>query len=166
MRDIISVSIKTDNTEEFKEEMERRVRKALTAVGIQVASHARTELQKSPTRIDTGLLRNSITHALDGESPAIGGYSADRPSKYINENSVYSILQGAQGKSGTYGGTMPKDGDGQNSVYVGTNVEYAEYIHEGFNLPSGKKVEPNRYLKNAVENNKGEIISIIKQELT
>lgn len=156
MADTFKIEIVADNTEQVKQEMQSRVVKALTEVGINVATAAREEIQKSPSRIDTGLLRNSITHALNGESPAIGGYSADRASKYT----------GKAPEPGTYSGTMPQGKQGVHTVYVGTNVEYAEYVHEGFHLPSGKEVAPNRFLKNAVENNKGEIISIIKQELT
>ena len=156
MADSFQVNIVADNTEAAKLEMQMRVERALTAVGIQVATNAREEIQKNPSRIDTGLLRNSITHAVNGGGTAIGGYSADRPSKYT----------GKMPDPGTYGGTMPQGKKGVNTVYIGTNVEYAEYVHEGFHLPSGKKVAPNRFLKNAIENNKDEIISIIKQELT
>lgn len=156
MADSFKVNIVADNTEAAKLEMQMRVERALTAVGIQVATNAREEIQKNPSRIDTGLLRNSITHAVNGGGTAIGGYSADRPSKYT----------GKMPDPGTYGGTMPQGKKGVNTVYIGTNVEYAEYVHEGFHLPSGKKVAPNRFLKNAIENNKDEIISIIKQELT
>lgn len=151
MADTFSIHIEADNTEEVKQELERRLRKALTAVGIQVATAAREELQKSPSRIDTGLLRNSITHALDGESTAIGGYSAEKESKY----------SGKTPPPGSYGGTMPKERQGRQAVYVGTNVDYAEYVHEGTD-----RMKPNRFLKNAVENNKSQIIGIIKQELT
>lgn len=151
MGNTFSIHIEADNTEEVKQELERRVRKALTAVGIQVATAAREELQKSPSRIDTGLLRNSITHALDGESTAIGGYSAEKESKY----------NGKTPPPGTYGGTMPKEPQGRQAVYVGTNVDYAEYVHEGTD-----RMSPNRFLKNAVENNKSQIIGIIKHELT
>jgi HK97 gp10 family phage protein len=151
MGDTFSIHIEADNTEEVKQELERRVRKALTAVGIQVASAAREEIQKSPSRIDTGLLRNSITHALDGEGTAISGYSADKESKY----------SGKKPPSGSYGGSMPKEAQGRQAVYVGTNVKYGIYVHEGT-----ERMTANRFLKNAVENNKSEIVSIIKQELT
>lgn len=173
MANDFSVTIAADNTEAAKQELERRLTKALTAVGIQVSSAAKEELSKTPQRIDTGLLRNSITYALDGEGTAINSYSADRESKYMNEDSVWSILQEARPKSGSYAGTMPKEPEGRRSVYVGTNVEYAIYIHEGASNGLLKKLfgktdrlEPNHFLKNAVENNKGEIAGIIRQELT
>lgn len=152
MADSFSIHIEGDNTEEIKQEMQKRARTALNAVGIQIATAAREEIQKSPSRIDTGLLRNSITHALDGESTAISSYSADRPSKY----------SGKKPPDGSYSGTMPKEPQGKQAVYIGTNVKYAIYVHEGTDLP----MVANRFLKNAVENNISEIIGIIKQELT
>lgn len=173
MADNFHIEIKADNTEEAKEELQNSAYKALTAVGIQISSAAKEELQKSPMRIDTGLLRNSITYAMDGETTAISGYSADRPSKYMNDNSVWSILQAARPTTGTYSGTMPEEPDGKIAVYIGTNVNYAVYVHEGAASGFLKKLfgkndrmEPNRFLKNAVENNKDDIEGIIKQELT
>ena len=152
MADSFSIHIEGDNIEEVKQEMQKRVRTALTAIGIQTATAAREEIQRSPSRIDTGLLRNSITHALDGESTAISSYSADRPSKYT----------GKKPPDGSYSGTMPKEPQGRQAVYIGTNVKYAIYVHDGTDLP----MAPNRFLKKAVENNIGEINDIIKQELT
>jgi HK97 gp10 family phage protein len=45
----------------------------------------------------------------------------------------------------------------ENAVYIGTNVEYGIYVHEGT-----VKMEANRFLKNAVEKNKGEYVEIAK----
>lgn len=151
MGNSFEIHIAADNIEQAKQEIQQRARKALTAVGIQASSLARTELQRSPSRIDTGLLRNSITYALDGEGAAIGSYSADKASRY----------SGKTPPSGSYGGTTSKEPEGRQAVYVGTGVEYAIYVHEGTD-----RMAPNRFLKNAVENNQSEIISIIKQELT
>ena len=151
MADSFEIKIAADNIEQAKQEIQQRARKALTAIGIQASSLARTELQKSPSRIDTGLLRNSITYALDGEGTAISSYSADKASRY----------SGKTPPSGSYGGTTPKEPEGRQAVYIGTGVKYGIYVHEGTD-----RMSPNRFLKNAVENNQGEIISIIKQELT
>ena len=47
------------------------------------------------------------------------------------------------------------------TAYIGTNVEYAIWIHEGT-----KRIKhPNRFLKNAVVNNVDEYKSIIEDEL-
>ena len=151
MGNSFEIHIAADNIEQAKQEIMTRARKALTAIGIQVSSLARTEIQKSPSRIDTGLLRNSITYALDGEGTAISSYSADKASRY----------SGKTPPSGSYSGTTPKEPQGRQAVYIGTGVKYAIYVHEGTD-----RMAPNRFLKNSVENNQGEIISIIKQELT
>lgn len=111
----VSIHVKTDNTAQAKAEMQKKIRAALKAAGIQAASAAREEIQKSPKRIDTGLLRNSITHAMDGESAAIGSYKADRASQYT----------GKIPEPGTYTGKLPREPNDNAAVYVGTNVEYA-----------------------------------------
>lgn len=146
----MKISVKTDNTPQAKKEMQSKIRVALNAAGIQAASAAREELQKSPKRIDTGLLRNSITHAMDGQGAAIGSYKADKASKY----------SGKIPEPGTYTGKAEKEPEGKAAVYVGTNVNYAIYVHEGTDTMAA-----NRFIKNAVENNASELIEIIKQHL-
>ena len=146
----VSIHVKTDNTAQAKAEMQKKIRAALNAAGIQAASAAREEIQKSPKRIDTGLLRNSITHAMDGEGAAIGSYKADRASQYT----------GKIPDPGTYTGKSEKEPDGKDAVYVGTNVDYAIYVHEGTDTMAA-----NRFIKNAVENNAAELIEIIKTVL-
>lgn len=111
----IKITLKSDHTREAKEELMDRIRVGLEAVGIQAASAAREELQKSPKRIDTGLLRNSITHALDGESPKEGSYRADSASRY----------SGKTPPPGMYSGTLPREPSDKAAVYIGTNVDYA-----------------------------------------
>lgn len=146
----MKISVKTDNTPQAKKEMQSKIRVALNAAGIQAASAAREELQKSPKRIDTGLLRNSITHALDGNGAAIGSYKADKASKY----------SGKIPEPGTYTGKAEKEPEGKAAVYIGSNVSYSVFVHEGTD-----KMAANRFIKNAVENNASELIEIIKQHL-
>lgn len=138
----------TDNTDKFKEAMDEVVLAALEAIGIHIEGEAKEELENTPRRIDTGLGRNSITHAISGEAAAISSYKADRPD--------------ASGKipSGTYSGTAPNDPPNQQAVYVGTNVDYMIYVHEGT-----QRMTANRFLKNAVERNKDQIEKYIKDGL-
>ena len=112
------------NKDAVLSELQKSVEVALEACGIKAEGYAKLELENSPRRIDTGLLRNSITHAVDGGETSIKSYSADRPSKY-SEDSVWSILQAAIPTSGTYVGTAPKESKGRRAVYIGTNVDYA-----------------------------------------
>lgn len=146
-----------DNSDLFIAAVEAAAETALDAAGMQAATLAARELQKTPSRIDTGLLHNSITWAVGGKPASISSYSADRPSKY-NENDVYSILQAA--RTGSYSGTAPADTEKTRSVYVGTNVEYAIYVHEGT-----KRMAPNHFLKNAISKNRGELSEIMKRIL-
>jgi HK97 gp10 family phage protein len=141
----------TDNSDKFIEEMRRRAEIALEAVGIHVEGEAKEELENSPRRIDTGLLRNSITHALSGEAPAISSYSGDKPSRYGKSQEI---------PHGSYSGTVPTDPDNAKAVYIGSNVQYAAYVHEGTS-----RMSPNRFLKNAVTRNEEQIRKYIEREL-
>ena len=100
-----------DNSDAVMSEMAKRARVALEAVGIQAEGHCKQELSNTPKRIDTGMLRNSITHAVDGKPPAKSSYHGDRANR-----------QGVT-PSGSYKGSVPTED--KPAVYVGTNVEYA-----------------------------------------
>lgn len=127
-----------DHTEEVKEAAAQAVEAALEAVGVQAAGYV------SPLApADTGLLRNSITWALDGGSPAISEYASDDGTK-----------------KGTYSGTMPKDGKNERSVYIGTNVEYAAYQEFGTS-----RIDAKHYIQRGVQNHKSEYNEIIKEYL-
>jgi len=134
----------TDNSNQVIEEMQRKAKIALEAVGIQAEGHCKQELSNTPKRIDTGLLRNSITHALGGEAPAKASYRADKPKK------------NGETPSGSYSGSAPKKKD--PVVYVGTNVEYAPYVEMGTT-----RMAPNHFIKNGVTRNLDEYRRIIEQ---
>lgn len=136
----MSVDI-TDNTEEILGALQQQIEAGLEAVGIQAEGYAALNLENSPRRIDTGLLRNSITHAISGKSPAKGTYKSDDGSK-----------------SGSYSGTAPNDAD--KAVYIGTNVEYAGYVHDGTS-----KMAPNRFLSNAASSHASEYREILEEYL-
>ncbi len=116
-----------DNSDEIKEKTKAAIKVALDAVGMQASSLAKRELQNDPARIDTGLLRNSITHAVSGEPAAIRGYHASGGSKRNKDGSRASANSKNAGevKVGFYSGNAEDDPDGKKSVYIGTNVEYA-----------------------------------------
>lgn len=85
---------------------------ALESIGIHIEGEAKEELENTPRRIDTGNLRNSITHEVH---------------------------------------------QSEKCVVIGTNVNYAHYVHEGT-----VNMAPNRFLKNAVERNKDQITQFLK----
>ena len=138
-----------DHSDEYLKEVADRVEIALEAIGIHLEGEAKEELENSPRRIDTGLLRNSITYALDGEPAANPTYHADN----ANKNGSTNI--------GSYSGTAPKEKGNDRSVIVGTNVEYALYVHEGTS-----RMSPNRFLKNALDRNKDQINEYIENALS
>lgn len=152
--------IRDNHISEILDHLDSAIETALDAAGMQAATLSARELQKSPERIDTGLLRNSITWALAGKPAAISSYQADRPSEHYSDNSVWAVLQAAQHGSGSYSGTAPADDEHTQSVYIGTNVEYAVYVHEGT-----KRMVANRFLKNGVLGNREELTEIIKKTL-
>lgn len=56
-----------DNTDEVLSALERAKKRGLEAIGLAAEGHA-----KEITPVDTGRLRNSISHATDGDSAYIG----------------------------------------------------------------------------------------------
>ena len=113
----------TDNSEEFQKQFRYACLKALHWVGGLCESEVKQKLTDNQSVI-TGLLRNSITYALAGKEPQIKTYSSD-------DGTI----------SGEYEGTAPEEDDEhEESVYIGTNVEYAPYVELGHSQ------EPGRYV--------------------
>ena len=48
----------------------------------------------------------------------------------------------------------------EKAVYIGTNVEYAPYVHEGT-----VNMSPNKFLRNAVEHNQDQIKQYLEENL-
>lgn len=107
------IEIVENHIPETEAELDERIIKILTEWGLIGERYA-----KAKCRVDTGLLRNSITFALDGEKPNTQSYKADRPKEGKEE-----IL------SGSYDGVAnPENDKNIRSVSLGTNVEYSLYI--------------------------------------
>ena len=105
-----------DHSDEYRRHLLEQLPAALEAIGIHIEGEAKEELENTPRRIDTGNLRNSITHEVS---------------------------------------------ESENAVYVGTNVEYALYVHEGTS-----RMEANRFLTNAVDRNRDQINQYLMDALT
>ena len=125
----------TDNSAKLLTELEKASLAALHAVGLQAVKHM---VERVP--YDTGLLRNSLTYALDGEGAQKSNYKADK---------------GAE--TGSYTGTTPKEGSNRRAVIIGTNVEYAVYQEYG---TSQTPAQP--YIRPAAANHTDEYKAIIK----
>ena len=104
------VDIQQNNLRQFEEAMDDAVLAALEEIGLAAERFAKRE-----TPVDTGRLRNSITHALDA---------------------------------------------GTDSVYIGTNVEYAPYVELGVRGRKGKKM-----LTRAAQEHKDFYEGILKKHL-
>ena len=130
----MSVEIK-DNREIVFENMSEALLRALEKIGLVAEGYA-----KKLCTVDTGLLRNSITHALSGEPAAISTYSAD---KAKGNKPV---------QTGEYSGSAPEESNpSKMAVYIGTNVEYAPYVE----LSTGKHTEGGRPTKWIYKDDKG-----------
>jgi HK97 gp10 family phage protein len=150
-----------DNSDQVLAALHESVDRALIICGMTAENYAK---KLCPTQ--TGLLKNSITFALDGEATQISTYKAD-----IGD------------KSGSYSGVAEKTAS--RSVALGTNVEYASYVELGTgakNTPGGRpdpwgyiddegqahhtggsKAKP--FLKPAVADHKNQYKNIILSEL-
>lgn len=109
----------TDNSDEILSRMDSAIEVALEKIGLAAEGYA-----KRLCRVVTGRLRNSITHAT-ATYPGVGVYED-------NEGNVFD--------DATADGTPEK-----NTVYIGTNVEYAPYVELGTSRTSARP-----YLKPAV----------------
>ena len=122
----------TDNSAIFKKAKDEAVARALEAIGLTAERHAK---ERCP--VDTGLLRNSISHAVSGEAPAIKSYKAkygsNRYKKGKNAGKRYSASSKNAGTVGVgfYSGKTPEEPNGKKAVYIGTNVEYAQKQETG-----------------------------------
>lgn len=149
------VKIENDNRNLLLNELEDRVKVALRAVGMQAVTDVVKVMRKSTTGkkdskgkyigkgyvVDTGLLKNSITFAVSGESPNISSYSADEGTG-----------------SGAYSGKAPEDK--VPAVYIGTNVEYGKYVQFGTS-----KMRPRDFLISPLRANLGKYKEIITKYL-
>lgn len=129
----------TDFSPQVLAELDGRLDIGLNNCGIEGELYAVAALEGSPRRVDTGLLKNSVTHALAGQAPAKGTYFSDDGSK-----------------SGSYEGSAPGGG---KAVYIGTNVDYAGYVHDGT-----RKMAANPFIASAV-NHGDRYKQIVKQAL-
>ena len=102
--------IVNDNTDEVLAALQAAIDNGLEAIGGQAEGYAALNLENEPRRIDTGRLRDSITHVVQDKA-----------------------------------------------AYIGTNVEYAGYVHDGTS-----RMAPNRFLTNAGQEHAEEYREIMK----
>ena len=127
----------TDNSAIFKKAKDEAVARALEAIGLTAERHA-----KEQCPVDTGRLRNSITHAT---------------SEYSGQGS-YTDNHGNGFSDATAKGTPEK-----NAVYIGTNVEYAkkQELGDSYHHNSGQA----HFLRDAVATHGDEYKRIAEAQL-
>lgn len=153
MSDGMEFKVSNDHTDEVEDALARAIEVYLTEAGLHLEGEAKKAIEANPRRVDTGLLRNSITFALGGKPANTQTYHASYGSKYGNGGRIDASDEGAGSVGvGRYVGTAPAPGPNEDTLYLGTNVTYAPYVHEGTS-----RMTPNRFLTNAVEWNKDQL---------
>lgn len=145
-----------DNSDKVLKELGEKINIALEMVGQQAERNA-----KMLCPVDTGLLRNSIAHAVAGEQPSIGS-SYQGTAKKARTYEASSPNSKGEVKKGTYSKKMPKQGD-EHSVYIGTNVSYSIPVETGHVMPGGGHVSPKPFIRPAVENHGNEYKTIVEK---
>ena len=129
--------IENDNTNEVLQQLETQVQAALEACGNQAVSHAKQNITEAG-RVDTGAMRNSMTHQVQGETC------------YVGTNIEYAIYH-------EYGTGIYADGSGRQTPW--------SYQDAKGNWHRTRGMRPIHFLKNAIANHISEYKSIIDQYL-
>jgi HK97 gp10 family phage protein len=128
----------TDNAPQVLQELATKIEAALEACGNQAVSHAKQNIT-SASRVDTGALRNSMNHLVQGEEC------------YVGTNQEYAIYN----EFGT--GIYCDEGVGRQTPW-----SYQD-AHGDWHTTRGMK--PIHFLKNAIADHTGEYKQIIEQQL-
>ena len=118
-----------DNSDKIKSALDQAIDKGLEMIGLKAEGYAK---RKCP--VDTGLLRNSITHARAG-STIQGTYRASYGSNTYTNKQGKTVRRSATSKNaGSVGMGVISTTVGskdEKAEYIGTNVEYAAYVELG-----------------------------------
>lgn len=118
----------TDNSGAIARAFENCEDEFLEALGIQGSDNVRRAITAKDA-VDTGLMRNSVTFAVSGQSADAASYRGERRSKYRPNAPI---------PEGTpYSGTAPAAASGHKAVYVGSNLDYFMYQNNGYHRPDG-----------------------------
>lgn len=155
---IPSVKLTVNNIEEAKKIMHKRILVALEASGLFAERKAK---EKCP--VDTGRLRNSITHVVSGDPERSYSFSADYTSKFLTGENRALSKEEKEMDNKTY--IIPKTDENLETLWVGTNVFYAPYVEAGV-LEDGTYRKPKPFLVPALTEHKNEYKAIIIRYLS
>lgn len=128
-----------DNSADFKKALQQAMPKCLYAMGVSAVDGAVTSISggytKSNQAVDTGRLRASLS---------------------------FVTADGAKGDSGQHSDNSQAgdqlDGHAEkDSVYVGSNVSYAEFVHNGTSRMTGRP-----FLREGIDNKKDEMKEMVQ----
>lgn len=151
----------TDNSGEILKELQDKIPTVLEAWGLQGERHA-----KKYCTVDTGRLRNSITHAVSGKGSKTYTYSEQYQKGSGKGGKKRKSLSKKQREATQTTETIPAIPASENAVYIGTNVSYAAPVEAGHILPNDGYVAPKPFLKPAVEDHIDEYKAIAKRYLS
>lgn len=129
-----------DFTEDVLAALNRQTEAALEAVGQQAVSHAKSNITKAG-RVDTGALRNSITHRTSVAEKAV----------YVGTNNEYAVYH----EMGT--GIYTDGGGGRQTPWVYFDAKGKAHRTRG--------IKPIHFLKNAAQDHSEEYRRIFEQYL-
>ena len=132
------LKITANNSDEIMRKVHERMTAALEAIGNQAVSYAKSNITAAG-RVDTGAMRNSISHIVQNDVCHVG------------TNVEYAIYN----EYGT--GIYAADGNGRKKPWAYEGADGAVHWTRG--------MRPIHFLKNAVQNNKDTLIAIIKKYL-
>jgi len=129
-----------DNSDEVLDAMTEAIRASLEAVGQQAVSHAKQNITQAG-RVDTGALRNSVSHQVEMGEDAV----------YIGTNQDYAVYH----ELGT--GIYTEGGRGRQTPWSYRDAKGEWHRTRG--------IRPIHFLKNAAANHTDEYIRIIEQTM-
>ena len=159
----------TDNTDLVRRATDEAIQRALERVGKFVEDEAKLELQKDPPRIDTGALRNSITHTVKNRTVIVGSNLSY--SVYVHEGTGKYNSSGSTGDKYwvfVLNGNRQGTGSGKRYTYQEARRIVAILKSKGLDAHMTNGMKPNRFLRNAIMNNvdklKDDVEKVLKGE--
>ncbi len=127
-----------DRSPEYLSELRGKIGVALEAAAVQSESHAKSIITQEK-RVDTGALRNSVTHSVSGDNA------------YIGSNLEYAVYN----ELGT--GIYASQGGGRQTPWYFVGRDGKRHRTVG--------MKPIHFLKRAIEEHQSEYKSIIEQTM-
>lgn len=157
-----------DNAELFKREFEEKLKTALEAVGLQAEGNAKIEIENNPPRVDSGILRDSITHKVIDENNVVIG-SNIYYGIYVHEGTGKYATKGSTGDGWwvyVRGSTSSKiSAHGKRYTEAQARRIVAFLKSKGLDAHMTQGMKPNRFLTNAMQNYRDEYKKIIENIL-